>query len=58
MTDLVTLQAFNILSAIIEQRHQPGVKVQCKVLEVRNIDASVLLCLLSLCVDVFLRCRY
>jgi len=30
--------AFNVLSTIIKQRAEPGVKVDCKVLEVRDVD--------------------
>ena len=33
-------QAFNVLSAIIEQRSQPGVTLECKVVEVRDVDVS------------------
>ena len=33
-------QAFNVLSAIIEQRSQPGVMLECKVVEVRDVDVS------------------
>ena len=36
-----SLQAFNVLSAIIKHRDDPGVKVQSKVLEVRNVDVSL-----------------
>ena len=34
------LQAFNVLSAIIDQRSQPGVTLECKVVEVRDVDVS------------------
>ena len=37
---LLFCQAFNVLSAIIEQRSQPGVTVECKVIEVRDVDVS------------------
>lgn len=30
--------SFNVLSAIIKQRTEPGVQVECKVLEVRDVD--------------------
>ena len=42
------LQAFNVLSAIIEQRSQPGVTLECKVVEVRDVDVSFIK---SLCID-------
>ena len=35
-----SLQAFNVLSAVVKQRHEPGVKLECKVLEVRDVDVS------------------
>ena len=35
------LQAFNVLSAIIKQRTEPGIQVECKVLEVRDVDVSL-----------------
>jgi len=38
----VNLQAFNVLSAVMKQRHEPGVKLECKVLEVRDVDVSIL----------------
>ena len=34
-------QAFNVLSAIIKQRDEPGVKLQSKVLEVRDVDVRI-----------------
>ena len=34
------LQAFNVISAVVKQRAEPGVTVQCKILEVRDTDVS------------------
>lgn len=36
-------QAFNVLSAVMKQRHEPGVKLKCKVLEVRDVDVSAVI---------------
>lgn len=33
-------QAFNVLSTIIKQRVEPGIQVESKVLEVRDVDVS------------------
>ena len=34
------LQAFNVISAVVKQRAEPGVTVQCRILEVRDTDVS------------------
>ncbi len=39
----LSLQAFNVLSVVMKQRSEPGVKLDCKVLEVRDIDVRILL---------------
>ena len=38
---MFVLQAFNVLSAVMKQRHEPGVTLKCKVLEVRDIDVRM-----------------
>ncbi len=42
MVSFFHLQAFNVLSAIIKQRDDPGVRSESKVLEVRDVRSKVL----------------
>ena len=44
------LQAFNVIAAVVKQRAEPGVTVQCKILEVRDTDVSHSCCHTGPCV--------
>ena len=38
---LSPMQAYNVIAAIVKQRAEPGITVNCRILEVRDTDVRV-----------------